>query len=73
MDCFAEALTREGGSPLSLVERLNLLGASVKPWPCHGFPAGLGADSTWRPLPCDEDERGYLWAPRPFQVRSAFR
>ncbi|CAK9075661.1 unnamed protein product [Durusdinium trenchii] len=49
MDCFAEALTKEeGGSPLSLVEPLNLL--------------GLGADSTWRPLACDEDERGYLWA-----------
>ncbi|CAJ1346736.1 unnamed protein product, partial [Effrenium voratum] len=49
MDCFAEALTREeGGSPLSLVERLSLL--------------GLGADSTWRPVPCDEDDRGYLWA-----------
>lgn len=49
MDCFAEALTREEGtSPLSLIERLCLL--------------SLGADSTWRPLPCDEDERGYLWA-----------
>lgn len=49
MDCFAEALTREEGtSPLSLIERLCLL--------------SLGADSTWRPLPCDEDDRGYLWA-----------
>eukprot|EP00439_Symbiodinium_sp_Y106_P051341 s1649_g6.t2 len=49
MDCFAEALTREeGSSPLSLVDPLSLL--------------GLGADSTWRPVACDEVERGYLWA-----------
>merc|ERR1712137_1483504 len=40
MDCFAEALTQQEvqGSPLALVEPLSLL--------------GLGADSTWRPVPC---------------------
>lgn len=50
MDCFAEALTRseEQMPPLALVEPLELL--------------GLGADSTWRPVPCDEEGRGYLWA-----------
>eukprot|EP00930_Biecheleria_cincta_P090035 TRINITY_DN7938_c0_g1_i5.p1 TRINITY_DN7938_c0_g1~~TRINITY_DN7938_c0_g1_i5.p1 ORF type:complete len:827 (+),score=150.27 TRINITY_DN7938_c0_g1_i5:28-2481(+) len=50
MDCFAETLTRQEvqGSPLALVEPLSLL--------------GLGADSTWRPVPCDEEDRGFLWA-----------
>jgi len=50
MDCFASALVRpEPVSPsLSLVDPLQLL--------------GLGADSTWRPVPCDEESRGFLWA-----------
>mmetsp|Transcript_82781 Transcript_82781/g.146215 ORF Transcript_82781/g.146215 Transcript_82781/m.146215 type:complete len:815 (+) Transcript_82781:29-2473(+) len=48
MDCFAEALTKAYGSPLALIEPLSLL--------------GLGADSTWRPVPCDEEDRGYFWA-----------
>jgi len=36
------------GSPLALVEPLSLL--------------GIGADSTWRPIPCDEEDHGYFWA-----------
>lgn len=48
MDCFAAALTRGEASPLALVEPVTIL--------------GLGADSTWRPVPCDEEHQGYLWA-----------
>jgi len=51
MDCLAAVLTgseESRKSRLALVEPLRLL--------------GLGADCTWRPLPCDEQTRGYLWA-----------
>jgi len=51
MDCFAATLTgreKSHGSRLALVEPLCLL--------------GLGADCTWRPISCDEQNRGYLWA-----------
>jgi len=51
MDCFAAALTgreKSQESRLALVEPLCLL--------------GLGADCTWRPISCDDQTRGYLWA-----------
>jgi len=48
MDCFAAALTRPEAAPLSLVEPVCIL--------------GLGADSTWRPAPCDEEHQSFLWA-----------
>jgi len=48
MDCFAAAVTRAEASPLALVEPLSIL--------------GLGADSTWRPAPCDEEHQSYAWA-----------
>jgi len=49
VDSFADALARpEAPSGLALVEPLRLL--------------GLGADSTWRPVPCDDASRGFLWA-----------
>jgi len=48
MDSFATALTREEHLPLSLSEPLEIL--------------GLGADSTWRPVPCDEEHQSFLWA-----------
>lgn len=48
IDCFALALTRTERGPFALVEPVRLL--------------GLGADCTWRPIPCDEEHQSYLWA-----------
>ena len=50
MDCFAKALVTvtPQASPLALLEPVTLL--------------ALCADSTWRPAPCREEQRGYLWA-----------
>lgn len=50
LDSFAEAITSnlQDPSKLALVEPLHLL--------------GLGPDTTWRPVPCDDESRGFLWA-----------
>lgn len=50
MDCFARAITRPetSTSPFGLREPLKML--------------RLGDDRTWRPMPCDEEGRGLLWA-----------